>query len=91
MKAADVRILPALNPNESCDDESFLLGETTISGLGEQTNIDHVTKAPRGGTEGFSKRAIAQSLPFTHRMALQWAVSFAALNEIPIVYERLQA
>ena len=90
LKAADVCILPALVSSEPYSAESFLFVETTINERGEETNIDHVSNGCREDGGNVSKRAIAQSLPFTHKVALEWAVSFAALNGIPIVYERVQ-
>ena len=50
MKAADVRILPALDPGESYVDPSFLLVETANDAAGEAvTTIHHVASATGDG------------------------------------------
>ena len=89
MKASDVRILPALDPGESYIEPRFLLVETTWDGDGETvTRIDQITNRSRDGHPGWAIATLGQSVPMTHRSAREWAVSYAASRDIPIVYER---
>jgi hypothetical protein len=89
MKASEVRILPALDPGESYTEPRFLLVETTWAEDGETvTRIDQITSRMRDGGPGWAIATLGQSVPMTHRSAREWAVSYAASREIPIVYER---
>jgi hypothetical protein len=92
MKATDVRLIPALDPGESYIDPVFLLVETTIADDGETvTTIDHISTGTVGGTEGWVITTLGQSVPMTHSAACEWAVTFAASRNIPLVYERDEA
>ena len=90
MKAADVRIAKALDPGESYVDPSFLLVETTIDAERETvTTIEHlVNRSTDGGKPRWQLTTLGQSVPLSHAAALEWAVSFAASRNIPVVYER---
>ena len=89
MKAAEVRIRKALEPGESYVDPTFLLVETAADGDGDPvTTIDHVTSNVVDGKEGWTIVTLGQSVPLTHAAALEWAVSYAASRDIPLVYER---
>ena len=89
MKAAEVRILPALEPGESYVDPVFVLVETALDDSGETvTTIDHVSSKRINGREGWNVTTLAQSVPMTHAAALEWGVSYAASRNIPLVYER---
>ena len=88
MKTAEVRILPADYSDPSIDEDNFLLVETMASPTGEETNIEQFRRDRTGESEDLSKDSVATSLTSTHKIALEWAVAFAALNEIPVVYER---
>jgi hypothetical protein len=89
MKAAEVRILKALDPGESYVDPTFMLVETTLDGDGDAvTTIEHVASKIVNGQPRWKIVTLGQSVPLSHAGALEWAVSFAALREIPIVYQR---
>jgi hypothetical protein len=89
MKASDVRILPALDLGESYIEPRFLLVETTWAEDGETvTRIDQITSGTRNGHPRWAIATLGQSVPMTHRSAREWAVSYAASRDIPIVYER---
>ena len=88
MKTAEVRILPALTTDESSAEDSFLLVETTSSSQGEETSINHIRRGASSDADGLTMESVATSLTSTHKVALDWAAAFAALNEIPVVYER---
>jgi hypothetical protein len=89
MKASEVRILPALDLGESYIEPRFLLVETTWDDDGEIiTRIDQITSRTRDGCPGWAIATLGQSVPMTHRSAREWAVSYAASRDIPIVYER---
>jgi hypothetical protein len=90
MKACEVRILPALDLGESYIEPRFLLVETTWDEDGEPvTRIDQITTSrARDGQPGWSIATLGQSVPMTHPSAREWAVSYAASRDIPIVYER---
>ena len=89
MKAAEVRILKALDPGESYVDPAFVLVETTTNEHGESTTtIEHVASQPSSGAPRWKVVTLGQSVPLSHAAALEWAVSFAATREIPVVYER---
>jgi hypothetical protein len=89
MKASEVRILPALDPGESYIEPRFLLVETTRAEDGETvTRIDQITSGTRDGRPGWAIATLGQSVPMTHPSAREWAVSYAASRDIPIVYER---
>lgn len=89
MKATDVRILEALEPGESYVEPNFLLVETATDDHGEVvTTIEHVTSEQRNGKDGWKITTLGQSVAMSHAAALEWAVSFAALRNVPVVYER---
>jgi hypothetical protein len=85
MKATEVRILPALDPGDSYVDPVFLLVETTLAADGEPlTTIEQISS---DGGHGWTVRTVGQ-VPVTHSAACEWAVSYAASRNIPVVYER---
>jgi hypothetical protein len=89
MKASEVRVLPALDPGESYVEPVFLLVETALADDGETlTTIDHISSGAADGREGWTVKTLGQSVPMTHSAACEWAVSYAASRDIPIVYER---
>jgi hypothetical protein len=89
MKAADVRILKALDPGESYVDPAFVLVETVPDAHGEAvTTIEHVSSQPSTGKPRWQVVTLGQSVPLSHAAALEWAVSFAASRDVPVVYER---
>lgn len=89
MKATEVRILPALDPGESYVDLVFLLVETTVADDGEPvTTIDQISSGNVDGMEGWVITTLGQAVPMTHSAAREWAVTYAATRNIPLVYER---
>jgi hypothetical protein len=89
MKATEVRILQALEPGDSYVDPTFLLVETVLDGGGDTvTTIERVASKLVNGQERWQIATLGQSVPMTHAAALEWAVSFAASRNIPVVYER---
>jgi len=89
MKAAEVRIHKALEPGESYVDPAFVLVETTLAeDGGPVTTIEHVANRVVNGKTRWDVVTLGQSVPLSHASALEWAVSFAASRNIPIVYER---
>jgi hypothetical protein len=89
MKAAEVRILKALDPGESYVEPTFVLVETSIDRHGEaSTTIEHVTSYTLRGRPRWKIVTLGQSVPLSHASALEWAVSFAASRNIPVVYHR---
>jgi hypothetical protein len=89
MKASEVRISPALDPGESYVDPAFMLVETTLDDRGEPaTTIEHVASRVVGKKVRWHVTTLGQSVPLTHAAALEWAVSFAAMREVPVVYQR---
>jgi hypothetical protein len=89
MKATDVRILPALEPGESYVEPVFLLVETGFDDDGETvTTIDQVTSGTVRGEHRWVIATLGQSVPMSHAAAREWAVSYAASRNIPLVYER---
>jgi hypothetical protein len=89
MKAMEVGIRAALDPGESYVDPTFLLVETTLGEDGETvTTIEHLASRVVGGRSRWQITTLGQSVPLSHAAALEWAVSFAASRDIPVVYER---
>lgn len=89
MKATEVRVLKALDPGESYVEAAFLLVETSFDGGGEPvTTIEHVSSQPTSARPRWKIVTLGQSVPLSHAAALEWAVSFAASRNIPVVYER---
>ena len=89
MKAAEVRIQKALEPGDSYVDPAFVLVETELGDDGEPvTTIEHVGNTVVNGKTLWRVITLGQSVPLSHASALEWAVSFAASRNIPIVYER---
>ena len=89
MRASEVRILPALDPGESYVDPTFVLVETTLDRDDQTTTtIEHVASEPVNGKLRWRVTTLGQSVPLSHAGALEWAVSFAAMHDIPIVYQR---
>ena len=89
MKAIEVRILPALDPGESYIDPAFMLVETALDDNGDPvTTIEHVASFVVGDQTRWQIATLGQSVPLSHAAALEWAVSFAASRNVPIVYER---
>ena len=89
MKASEVRILPALDPGESYVEPTFVLVETALDESGEPvTTIEHVASFVVGDKLRWQVTTLGQSVALTHASALEWAVSFAATRNVPIVYQR---
>ena len=89
MKATEVRILPALDPGESYIDPAFMLVETALDDSGDAvTTIEHVASRVVGDKTRWQVATLGQSVPLSHAAALEWAVSFAASRNVPVVYER---
>jgi hypothetical protein len=89
MKATEVRILPALDPGESYVDVAFMLVETALDENGDPvTTIEHIASRTVGDKTRWQIATLGQSVPLSHAAALEWAVSFAASRNIPVVYER---
>ena len=89
MKATEVRILPALDPGESYVDPTFMLVETALDENGDPaTTMEHVASRLDGDKTRWQVVTLGQAVPLSHAAALEWAVSFAASRNIPIVYER---
>ena len=89
MKASEVRVLPALDPGESYVEPQFLLVETALADHGDPlTTIDQISSDASDGRDGWTVKTLGQSVPMTHSAACEWAVSYAASRNIPIVYER---
>jgi hypothetical protein len=89
MKASEVRILPALDPGDSYLDAAFMLVETALDDNGDPvTTMEHVASRLVGDKTRWQVVTLGQAVPLSHAAALEWAVSFAASRNIPIVYER---
>jgi len=89
MKASEVRVRKALDMGESYVDPAFLLVETTVQDDGGLvTTIDHVRSESEQGKHRWRVVTLGQSVPMSHLAALEWAISFAASRDVPIVYER---
>jgi hypothetical protein len=86
MKATEVKVLAALNAGESYVEPKFLLVETARRDDGEAVTTIDVISAESG--HGWKVRTLGQSVPLSHAGAREWAVSYAASRDIPIVYER---
>lgn len=89
MKATEVRILPALDPGDSYVDAAFMLVETALDENGDPvTTIEHVASRLVGDKTRWQVVTLGQAVPLSHAAALEWAASFAASRNVPIVYER---
>jgi hypothetical protein len=89
MKATDVRILPALDPGDTYVESNFLLVETVLDEDGDAlTTIEHMSSNADDGASRWNVRTLGASVPMTHESAREWAVSYAASRDIPLVYER---
>jgi hypothetical protein len=89
MKASEVRVLPALDPGESYVEPKFVLVETALDEHEEPiTTIEHVASRVVGRKLRWHVVTLGQSVPLSHAAALEWAVSFAASREVPVVYHR---
>ena len=92
MKATEVRIRTALEPGDSYVDPTFVLVETTLGEDGEAaTTIEHLANVVIDGRSRWQITTLGQSVPLSHAAALEWAVSFAASRNVPIVYHRDEA
>ena len=92
MKATEIRILKALDPGESYVEPAFLLVETHFDDGGEPvTTIEHVSSYTTSVKPRWKIVTLGQSVPLSHAAALEWAVSFAASRNVPVVYEREDA
>jgi hypothetical protein len=66
-----------------------MLVETVLDDSGDPvTTIEHVASRVVGENLRWQIATLGQSVPLSHAAALEWAVSYAASREIPIVYER---
>jgi hypothetical protein len=89
MKASEVRILPALDPGESYVEPAFMLVETTLDANGDPvTTIEHISSRKVGARTHWQVATLGQAVPLSHAAALEWAVSYAASRDVPVVYER---
>ena len=88
MRASNVSVLQAPDPGEAYTDPDFLLVETLPDAQGRiRTTIDRICACGQRG-RAWAVKAVDASLPFGHSAAREWAVSYAAANGIPLVYER---
>jgi len=88
MRASDVSVLQAPDPGDAYTDPDFLLVETLPDKRGRtRTTIDRISACGQRG-RGWAVKAVGPSLPVGHSAAREWAVSYAAANGIPVVYER---
>lgn len=89
MKASEIKILPALDPGESYVEPTFVLVETALGEGGEPvTTIEHVASRVVGDKVRWDVSTLGQSVALTHGSALEWAISFAASRNVPVVYHR---
>ncbi len=89
MKATEVRVLPALDPGESYIEPKFMLVETDLAEDGSVvTTVEHVASQVVGDQVRWQLTTIGQSVPLSHAAAIEWAVSFAATRDTPVVYHR---
>ena len=89
MKATEVLVLPALDPGESYVEPAFVLVETAAGDDGGTiTGIDLIQSGAVGGRNGWTVKTLGQAVRMSHAAACEWAVSYAASRNIPIVYER---
>ena len=89
MKATEVLVLPALDPGESYVEPAFVLVETAAGNDGGTiTAIDLIQSGAAGSRDGWTVKTLGQAVPISHAAACEWAVSYAASRNIPIVYER---
>ena len=89
MKASQIRILKALDPGESYVEPAFVLVETALGDDGDTvTTIEHCASTLVNDKVRWHVVTLGQSVPLTHAGALEWAVSFAASRDIPVVYQR---
>jgi hypothetical protein len=89
MKASDIKVLPALDPGDSYVEPTFVLVETTLDEAGEPvTTIEHVESRVVGDKVAWQISTLGHSVALTHSSALEWAVSFAASRNVPVVYHR---
>jgi hypothetical protein len=89
MKATEVLVLPALDPGESYVEPAFVLVETSAGDDGGTiTGIELIQSGAVGGRSGWTVKTLGQAVPLSHAAACEWAVSYAASRNIPIVYER---
>lgn len=89
MKASDIKVLPALDPGDSYVEPAFVLVETTLDETGEPvTTIEHVASRVVGDKIRWQVSTLGHSVALTHPAALEWAVSFAASRDVPVVYHR---
>ena len=66
-----------------------MLVETALDDNGDPvTTMEHVASRLVGDKTRWQVVTIGQAVPLSHAAALEWAVSFAASRNIPIVYER---
>ena len=52
------------------------------------TTIEHVSNRSVNGQERWGVTTLGQFVPLSHSAAREWAVSYAASRDIPVVYER---
>ena len=89
MKATEVLVLPALDPGESYVEPAFVLVETAAGDDGGTiTAIDLIQSGGPGGRAGWTVRTLGHAVSMSHAAACEWAVSYAASRDIPLVYER---
>jgi hypothetical protein len=88
MKATEVLVLPALDPGESYVEPAFVLVETAAGNDGGTITAIDLIQSAAGGRNGWTVKTLAQAAPLSHAAACEWAVSYAASRNIPIVYER---
>ena len=63
--------------------------ETALDDNGDPvTTMGHVASRLVGDKTRWQVVTLGQAVPLSHAAALEWAVSFAASRNIPIVYER---
>jgi hypothetical protein len=88
MMGSRTKILPALGPGETYNDEDFLLVRTQTDVYGTSTtSIDRMLTAKREtDTGGWICKTISGDAKISHEAALEAALEFAAKHEIPIIY-----
>lgn len=82
------RIIPALGPGETYNDDDFLLVRTHTDVYGQSTTtIDRMLTAKREtDTGGWICKTISSEAEIPHEVAVELASEFAQKHAIPVIY-----
>jgi hypothetical protein len=89
LKASDVRVRRTPDPGEPYGESEFLVVRTAVDEHdGTVTGVEYFSAETAVEVLPPGSERLGRNLQLTHRLALEWAIAYAARKGISTVYER---